>query len=124
MKVSEMIESKYLRKEDIDDAVVITLGAVSREDMPGDMNEQRWVLRIKELPKALVLNTTTIRVLEKAFGDDSDAWVGKRAELYVDPNVAYKGQIVGGLRLRPLKPKKAAPVPVTNQEGFDDVVPV
>jgi hypothetical protein len=58
----------------------------------------------------MVLNTTTIRVLEKAFGPDSDDWAGKKVVLYTDPNVSFKGQVVGGLRLRPLKtPAPAKP---------------
>ena len=107
-KVSEMIVSKFLKKDDIDDEVIVTLKGVKLEDMPGDSNEQRWVLSFRELPKGLVLNTTTIRVLEKSFGGNSDDWVGKKVALYVDENVQFKGQIVGGLRLRPLKARPAA----------------
>jgi hypothetical protein len=127
MKVSEMIQSKFLRKEDLDDELVVTCKNVKLEDMPGDTGEQRYALYFKELPKGLVLNTTTIRVLEKAFGQDSDDWVGKKAALYVDPNVSFKGQIVGGLRLRPLRPK-AAPAPAAataaqTEYEFDDAIP-
>jgi hypothetical protein len=125
-KVSEMISSKYLRKEDIDDDVVVTCKATTLEDMPGDGGEQRWILHFRELPKGLVLNTTSIRVLEKAFGDHSDNWNGKRVQLYVDPNVQFKGQVVGGLRLRPLKEAKKAPLvpvaPVADPE-FNDEIP-
>jgi hypothetical protein len=117
-KVSEMIQSKFLRKEDVDDEFVVTLKSVKLEDMPGDSNEQRWALAFRELPKALVLNTTMIRVLEKAYGQDSDDWVGKKATLYVDPSVSFKGQVVGGLRLRPMKPKPTAVTP-----EFDNVIP-
>ncbi len=121
-KVSEMIQSKFLRKDDVDDDVIVTIKDVSLEDMPGDSGEQRWVLAFRELPKGLVLNTTSIRVLEKAFGQDSDDWRGQKVSLYVDPNVSFKGQVVGGLRLRPLKakaPKAAQLVPVDDL----DVIP-
>ena len=121
-KVSEMIQSKFLRKDDVDDDVIVTIKDVSLEDMPGDSGEQRWVLAFRELPQGLVLNTTSIRVLEKAFGQDSDDWRGQKVSLYVDPNVSFKGQVVGGLRLRPLKakaPKAAQLVPVDDL----DVIP-
>lgn len=126
-KVSEMIVSKFLRKEDIDDELVVSIKSVKLEDMPGDSGEQRWVLSFRELPKGLVLNTTTIRVLEKSYGGDSDDWTGKKVTLYVDPNVSFKGQIVGGLRLRPQKPAKLTagtppPQPDTSFE-FDDKIP-
>jgi len=117
-----MIQSKFLRKDDVDDDVIVTIKDVSLEDMPGDSGEQRWVLAFRELPKGLVLNTTSIRVLEKAFGQDSDDWRGQKVSLYVDPNVSFKGQVVGGLRLRPLKakaPKAAQLVPVDDL----DVIP-
>lgn len=126
-KVSEMIVSKFLRKEDIDDDIIVTCKSVALEDMPGEAGEQRWVLMFRELPKGLVLNTTTIRVLAKAFGEDSDSWIGKKVTLYVDPNVSFKGQVVGGLRLRPMKPKaaiaKLAATGTDNGEPFDDAIP-
>ncbi|MDT8320746.1 MAG: hypothetical protein RQ826_09510 [Xanthomonadales bacterium] len=101
MKVNQMIESKYLRKEDIDADTTVTLGEVTRESMPN--GDQRFVLHFPEYEKGLVMNTTTIRVLADAFGGDTDHWKGQKAVLYVDPNVSFKGQVVGGLRLRPIK---------------------
>lgn len=100
-RVSEMIVSKFLRKEDFDEDRVMTIKGVKLEDMPGDDGQQKWVLYFREEAKGMALNVTTIRVLEKAFGDDSDAWVGKRVMVYVDPNVSFGGRVVGGLRLRP-----------------------
>ena len=35
-RVTEMIVSKYLRKEDVDDELVVTCKTVKLEDMPGD----------------------------------------------------------------------------------------
>lgn len=80
-KVSEMIQSKFLRKEDIEDDLVVTCRDVKLENVPGEVGEQRWVLFFRELPKGLVLNATTIRVLEKAFGHDSDDWRGRKVTL-------------------------------------------
>jgi len=139
-KVNEMIISKFLRKEDCEDEIAVTMKSVELEDMPNnsDAGEQRWVLYFKELEKGLVLNTTTIRVLEKAFGPDSDDWISKRVILYTDPTVAFKGQIVGGLRLRPMKTPAPAKAPTpaakagkpktkrpetTKEETFDDQIP-
>jgi len=126
MKVSQMIQSKFMRKEDIDDDTPATIKSLKLEDMPGDSGEQRWVLHFREQSKGMVLNTTTIRVLEKTFGDESDDWTGKKVILYVDPNVTFKGQVVGGLRLRPVKSAAkpaqlvAAAAPA---EEFDDQIP-
>lgn len=43
-----------------------------------------------------------IRILAAAWGRDSDAWVGKYAQIYCDPDVIYAGQKVGGIRIRAL----------------------
>ena len=121
-KVSEMIQSKFLRKEDFEEDAVCTIRGVKLEEMQGNSSETRWVLYFKELQKGMVLNTTTIRVLEQAFGDDSDAWVSQKVMVYVDPNVSFQGRIVGGLRLR--TPKKTAPVKTAPPpEEFDDQIP-
>jgi len=108
-KVSEMISSKFLRKEDVgDDELIVSIKSVTLEDMPGEAGEQRWVLYFRELQKGLVLNSTTIRLLDKSFGSHSDDWITKKVTLYVDESVQFKGQVVGGLRLRPVKPPKNA----------------
>lgn len=126
-KVSEMIQSKFLRKEDFDEDRVMTIKTVKLEDMPGESGDQKWVLYFREEAKGMALNVTTIRVLEGGFGDDSDMWVGKRVMVYVDPSVSFGGRVVGGLRLR-LPKKKAAPAPkpepvATDDDEFDDDIP-
>lgn len=130
-KVSEMIQSKFLRKEDFDEDRVLTIKGLRLEDMPGDSGEQKWVLYFREEPKGMALNVTTIRVLEQAYGDDSDHWVGNKVKVYVDPNVSFGGKIVGGLRLRTpkvvTKPTPAPPPPTAAQQAtadeFSDDIP-
>jgi hypothetical protein len=125
-KVSDMIVSKFLRKEDFDEDRVMTIKNVKLEDMPGDSGDQKWVLYFREDAKGMALNVTTIRVLEKAFGDDSDKWIGNRVKVYVDPNVSFGGKIVGGLRLMPPKqgpkPPPQTPTPAADAE-FEDSIP-
>lgn len=124
-KVSDMIVSKFLRKEDFEEDRVMTIKTVKLEDMPGDDGQQKWVLYFREDAKGMALNVTSIRVLEKAFGDDSDMWVGKRVMVYVDPNVSFGGRVVGGLRLRAPKGRAAvAPAtkaPVVDEFADDDI---
>jgi len=128
-KVSDMIVSKFLRKEDFDEDRVMTIRGVKLEDMPGDDGQQKWVLYFREEAKGMALNVTSIRVLEKAFGDDSDLWIGKKVKVYVDPNVSFGGKVVGGLRLMPPRLAKPAPPPVeekaptTSDDQFDDDIP-
>jgi hypothetical protein len=120
--VKDMIQSKYLRKEDIDDDTVYTIRGVrqdnlAKEDQPAEM---RWVMGFKEQPKPMVLNITSIRVLEQAYGGDTDHWIGNEVIVYVDPNVSFGGKVVGGLRLR-IPKKKADPKAAAAQaKAFDN----
>lgn len=124
--VKDMIQSKFLRKEDFDEDQVCTikdcrLEQVGKDDAP----EERWVLFFRERDKGMVLNVTTIRVLEQAYGGDTDHWVGNKVMVYVDPNVSFGGKVVGGLRLRTPKKQAVKPVaaPVTAPNDFDDDIP-
>lgn len=121
-KVSEMIVSKFLRKEDFEEDRVMTIRGVKLEEMPGDSGDQKWVLYFNGEPKGMAMNITTIRVLEQAYGDDSDHWVGNKVMVYVDPNVSFQGKIVGGLRLRTPKKQavKAPTPPPVDDDGFGD----
>ena len=121
VRVTEMIKSKFLKKDDIPNERNLTISGCSLQTMPGFDAEERWVLTFRELAKGLPLNDTTIRVLGKAYGSDSDEWVGRTVCLYVDHSVEFKGQIVGGLRLRPILQPKGAASPA--EKDPDDDMP-
>lgn len=120
--VKDMIQSKFLRKEDFDEDQVCTIRDCKLENVgKEDDAEQRWVLYFREREKGMVLNVTTIRVLEQAYGGDSDHWVGNKVMVYVDPNVSFGGKVVGGLRLRtPKKQSVKAPTPPPADDEFDN----
>jgi len=42
------------------------------------------------------------RILAGAWGQESDNWIGKHAELYFEPSVIYAGKEVGGIRIKAL----------------------
>ena len=130
-KVSDMIISKFLKKEDFDEDQICMIKTVKLDEVA--QGETKWVLYFKEHQKGMVLNSTTIRVLEQAFGDDSDLWIGKKVMVYVDPNVSFQGRVVGGLRLRPPKnaqrqappppPPPPEPATASAQDEFEDDIP-
>jgi hypothetical protein len=123
-KVSEMIQSKFLRKEDFEEDQVCTIKDCKLEEMQ-QSNDTKWVLYFREHEKGMVLNTTTIRVLEQAFGDTTEQWIGNKVKVYVDPNVSFQGRVVGGLRLRTPKQgaKAPTPPPPKEEEEFSDDIP-
>ena len=49
---------------------------------------------------AMVLNLINSNMVKSAYGNNTDAWIGKSVGLWVDPNVQFGGKIVKGLRLK------------------------
>lgn len=99
-RIHEMIESKFLKKEDAGDGILVTIRGVERRDVGTESEpEQKWVLLLEEA-KPLVLNSTNLALIEKAIGsDNSDDWVGRKIVLYNDENVSFAGKLTGGVRV-------------------------
>lgn len=109
-KISEMRESKFLKKEDVGTGALVTIAGCQQYNvaMEGAAPEHKWCLTFNELDKPLVLNSTNIQLCAQICGsEDTDDWTGSRVVLYTDPNVSYAGKLVGGIRVR--APKKTAP---------------
>jgi hypothetical protein len=108
-RISEMIPSKYLKKEDCEPPVLLTITEVNQEVVgQGDDQEDKWILHFKE-SKGMVLNSTNMRLLEMITGsDDTDDWIGRQVVAY--PNISFGGKLTGGIRLK--APKLANKTPV------------
>lgn len=124
--VGEMIESKYLKQSDVDSDVVVTIAGVAKRNVAreGDEPEYKWLIKFEEFNKPMVLNSTNIKRLARACeSNETDEWKGKKVELYVDPDVEFAGNVVGGLRIRthkaPVTTKKVQPQ--QNGGKFDDM---
>ena len=64
----------------------------------------------KEQVKPLVLNATNSKQIAKfAHSKFVEDWKGIMIELYIDPNVKMKGDVVGGVRIKPNMPQKQKP---------------
>ena len=125
-KISEMRESKFLKKEDVGRGVLATIAGCQQHNvaMEGAAPEQKWCLTFHELDKPLVLNSTNIQLCAQICqSEDTDHWIGKRIVLYTDPNVSYGGKLVGGIRVRAPKPSTAAPVVPEPPPITDDDIP-
>src|SRR3990167_521100 len=102
-KIGEMIDSKYLKQSDVDADTLVTVVKVGKANVAreGDEPEYKWLIRFSEFKKPMVLNSTNIKRLAKACAsEDTDDWTGKQVVLYVDPDVEFGGNVVGGLRIR------------------------
>lgn len=117
MKIGEMIDSKYLRQGDVDDEVPVTVQGLKKVNVARDDEdpEYRWTVKFQEFPKPMVLNVTNLKRMAKALGDDTDDWTGKQVILYVDPDIEFGGNVVGGLRIKSI-PRKAKPRVASDDE--------
>lgn len=122
-KIGEMIVSKYLKQSDVEDEVIVTVEKVGKANVAqkDDEPEYKWLIRFKEFAKPMVLNATNIKRLAKACtSEETDDWVGKQVILYVDPDVEFAGNVVGGLRIRAHK-QAQEPRKVSAGGKFDDM---
>ena len=121
MHISKMKQSRYLKTADVDDDVLVTIDRVEFEKIDHDSDEEKYVLYMKEFDKGLVLNWTNIQLLAKATGnEDSDSWAGHQVILFHDETVMFRGNVVGGIRVRAIKKK---PVAVLEANDPDDRIP-
>lgn len=124
MRIGEMKESKYLKKEDVGTGKLVTIKRLEKSNVSGDNQEpdEKYVLFFNEFDKGMVLNWTNIQLIAHAVGsEETDNWIGKKIVIYEDPNVSYGGKLVGGIRVRAPKPQaKAAPQP---EPELDDDIP-
>lgn len=99
-RIHEMVDSKFLKKEDAGDGILVTIKGVEKRDVGTESEpEQKWVLLLAE-QKPLVLNSTNLALLEKALGsDNSDDWIGRQVVLFNDENVSFGGKLTGGVRV-------------------------
>jgi hypothetical protein len=97
-RIHEMVDSKFLKKEDAGTGILVTIKGVEKRDVGTEAEpEQKWVLLLAEC-KPLVLNSTNLALLEKSLGsDNSDDWTGQKVVLFNDENVSFGGKLTGGV---------------------------
>lgn len=127
-RVNDMLESKYLKQSDVPQDTIVTIRKIGRVNIAkeGDPAEEKWAMMFREFQKPMLLNSTNIKLLEKACGsDDTDNWIGKEVILFVDENVSFGGQVVGGLRIRKQRQEPVKPAPraaeTAGADRFDDI---
>jgi hypothetical protein len=107
MRLTEMFPSKFVKPEDVDTPVTVTIESVEQRDISGDGSlDFRWLLRTKELTKPVLLSWTLgnniVAVLES---DDTKDWEYRRIILYRDPYVFNHGVMTGAIRAREYIPE-------------------
>jgi len=103
--ISELRESKYLKKEDVGNGLWLTI--VSQEiknvAQQNDTPEEKVCLYFAEHEKPWVLNSTNGKIIGKLTGlETTEDFVAYRVmvELWNDPTISFGNQITGGIRVR------------------------
>jgi hypothetical protein len=126
-RTSEMIQSNYLKKEDVgEDGTIVTVRSFERVNVAqkGEAPDEKWTMQFDEFEKPMVLNSTNIKLAEKALGsDETDDWIGKKLIVYNDPNVSFGKELVGGIRIKAYRkaaPPRELPTKQRQSEADDD----
>src|SRR5258708_653968 len=127
MKVSDLSKSRFLKKEDVDPPIDVTVTAVTHENvaMQGEKPDMVYVLWLKEVEKGLILNVTNGQFLEAITGSEyGDKWIGHKIQLWNDQSVRNpRTGKIGGVRIRRVGGHAADPTEEINrkfQEAEDD----
>jgi hypothetical protein len=123
MDVTKYLGSLFLKVEDVRNAhremriIDCSLGQYDKLDLTFEGGDK------------LSLNTTNVRTLARAYGKDSDAWVGKTIQLYIG-KTEYRGEEQDSILVRPvsssaaLEPgEEAASAPRRLSSDLDDEIP-
>lgn len=87
--------------------------------------EQKYDIVLDGEARAWRPPLTMLRVLIAAWGDDSDAWTGRRVTLFQDPTIRFGRDTVGGIRISHLSHlDKPLQIKVTTTRGKRETVSV
>jgi len=124
MDLNAFNSSKYLAKTDIPaHGLTLTIAGFGIAEMQNGEKKPccSWV---EVGMKPMLLNKINRQILATAFGTtETDKMVGRRIQVFNDPTVSMQGQMVGGLRLRPVPAPSPAVAPAAPAE-FDDKIPL
>lgn len=117
MDISETLSPKS-DQQNFDDYLTgprtVTVSAV---DVPG--GDQPVSVELAEYPgRPFKPNKSMRRVLAKAWGAESNAWIGRRMTLFGNPAVVYGGKAVGGIEIAAMSHlDKPLTMPLTAKRG-------
>ena len=101
--ISELKESKYLKKEDVGQGALLTVKGCVHVNVAkeGDPQEMKWALLFHEVAKPFILNSTNGQIIAGFLGkDNTDDWVGHKIVLFHNPAISYGGRLMGGISAR------------------------
>ena len=108
MNLNDVKSSKFLKKEDVGEGVLVTISGLAQENVAKDGAdpEVKVTVHFAELEKPLVLNSTNAQVIAQITGHSENIeteWKGAKVVLYTDPTIQFAGKVVGGIRVRAMR---------------------
>lgn len=102
MKQEDVYPSRFLKAEDLDDELTLTITRVEMATLQGNKGEEQHkpIVFFQEVAKGLIINKTNWKLIAGATGeDDSDNWKGKQITLFVIDVDAF-GDVVAAIRVK------------------------
>ena len=98
----KLTDARFIGAYDLDKDLLVTIEAVNKETVMGhDGKEKQCVVaKLKGAKKAMILNKTNMKIIEKMYGPFVEDWVGKAVTLYVVHGVKAFGDVVDGIRVK------------------------
>ena len=119
MDMTKYSGSSFIKVADVEDGPIPMQIAVVRE---GKFGKPELIGKTGDV---FSVNATNNKTLVRAYGKNSDAWVGKEIELHLG-EIEYQGEKHPAVLILPisppLKPKPEAPTS-TPKPDFDDEIP-
>ena len=109
----------FIQKSDVEKGALVTIDRITEENVAPDSQpeETKFVIHFKEDFKPWSPGIQCLEIISHIAGTGNvDDWPGTKLVLFVDPTVAFKGKIVGGIRVR-------APKGQSEPEVTDDAIP-
>src|SRR5262245_26219987 len=98
VKLNDLYPGKYFKAADVAEKPVgVTINGVRLEAL-GDDPRQKPILRFSDARQEMVLNKTNGYRLAELFGDNTDAWIGKRIVL-VPSKAQFGSKMVDSVRI-------------------------
>ena len=107
----------YLKQADLGHGQWIrTIGSINLEPIPDDKDPGKHGLVVRFLGEAKpwIMNKTNMEVAAVLFGSiqdpnyETEQWVGRSLELFVDPTVMFGGKQTGGIKVASQPPPPTA----------------
>jgi hypothetical protein len=112
MDINTAFPSNYLKASDLDGPTRRVITKVGVKDVRGD---RKVVMDFADDDKPLIVNKTHARTIARAYGSDTDRWIGKSIEL-VEALVDFQGNTVPAVRVR-------IPTKARVEQTLDDEIP-